>query len=122
MLCTMWCLLLSTALASEVLDDGAVMIRPGGEVVTAEAPGWTLLDTASTAEPISLDLVDADLLSVLRLIAEVGQINLVVGDGVSGRVTVRLTDVPWDQALAVILQSQGLAAAPVGEVVLVTPY
>ena len=118
----MWCLLLSAALASEVLADGAVMIRPGGEVLAADAPGWTLLDGASTAKPLSLDLVDADLLSVLRLIAEVGEINLVVGDGVTGRVTVRLTDVPWDQALAVILQSQGLAAAPVGEVVLVTAY
>ncbi len=115
-------MVLSLAFAGEVADDGAVMIRPGGEVVAAEAPGWSLLDAPGTGTPLSLDLVDADLLAVLRLIAEVGQINLVVGDGVSGRVTVRLVDVPWDQALAVVLQSQGLAAAPAGEVVLVTAY
>ncbi len=118
----MWCVWLGLALAGDEPDDGAVLIRPGGEVVAAQAPLWTLAAPDSTAETVSLDLVDADLLAVLRLIAEVGRINLVVGDGVSGRVTVRLTDVPWDQALAVILQSQGLAAARAGQVVLVTPY
>ena len=118
----MWCWVLSLAVAAEVAQDGAVMIRPGGEVVAAEGPGWTLLDSPDSGVPVSLDLVEADLLAVLRLLAEVGQVNLVVGDGVSGRVTVRLIDVPWDQALAVVLQSQGLAAVPVGEVVLVTAY
>ncbi len=121
MLVAMWSLLLAPALATEIVD-GAVIIRPGGEVVAAEEPLWSLVPGGGTGKAISLDLVDADLLSVLRLIAEVGGINLVVGDGVSGRVTVRLTDVPWDQALAVILQSQGLAAAAAGSVVLVTPY
>ncbi len=122
MLGWMWTFLLCGALAGPP-DDGAVLIRTGGQVVEAEGGvPWTLLDDQSSAAPISLDLVDADLLYVLRLISDVGQINIVVGDGVSGRVTVRLVDVPWDQALAVILQTHGLAAAPVGEVVLVTRY
>ena len=125
MLVGMWSLFLSLTLvfAESPDDDGAVLIRPGGAVVEVdEQPMWTLLDGESTAAPISLDLVQADLHHVLRLISDVGGINIVVADDVKGQVTVRLVDVPWDQALAVILQTHGLAAAPVGQVVLVTRY
>jgi type II secretory pathway component HofQ len=131
MLDGMLCLWLAMAFADEPKDDapndseprdnGAVLIRVGGQVLQVQdAPLWTQMASDSTAKPISLDLVQADLLSVLRLIAEVGGINIVVGDDVSGRVTVRLVDVPWDQALAVIWRSQGLAAVPFGQIVLVT--
>lgn len=126
----MWSLVLSLSLvfaeSPEVEspdEDGSVLIRAGGEVLEVDQrPLWTLLDEESTAAPISLDLVQADLHHVLRLISEVGGINIVVADDVKGQVTVRLVDVPWDQALAVILQTHGLAAAPVGQVVMVTRY
>ena len=75
----------------------------------------------SSAAPISLDLVDADIHSVLRLIAEVSGMNVVASDEVSGSVTVRLEDVPWDVALQAILASKGLAATVDGNILRVAP-
>ena len=70
---------------------------------------------------ISLDLVDADLRNILRLIAEISELNIVAGDDVKGRVTIRLVDVPWEQALEVILQSQSLGMVRVGNVIRIAP-
>ena len=50
---------------------------------------------------ISLDFKDIEMADVLRLIAEVSDLNVIAGDEVTGRVTIRLVDVPWDQALDV---------------------
>jgi type IV pilus assembly protein PilQ len=61
-----------------------------------------------TGRLISLDFQDADLDNVLRLMADVSGLNIVVGDGVKGKVTVKLINVPWDQALDLILQTHGL--------------
>jgi type IV pilus secretin PilQ/predicted competence protein len=65
---------------------------------------------------ISLDLQDADIESALRIIAEVSNLNIVAGDGVTGKVTLKLVDVPWDQALDVILKSHGLDKVVEGNV------
>ncbi len=65
---------------------------------------------------ISLDLQDADIDSALRIIAEVSNLNIVAGDGVTGKVTLKLVDVPWDQALDVILKSHGLDKVVEGNV------
>ena len=62
----------------------------------------------SEKEPISVDLVEADIRYVLRLFAEVSEFNFVMGDDVQGTITVHLEEVPWDLALAAILQSKGL--------------
>ncbi len=53
---------------------------------------------------VSLDFKDADVHNVLRLLAEVSKLNIVATDDVHGKVTLRLFDVPWDQALDIILQ------------------
>jgi type II secretory pathway component HofQ len=63
---------------------------------------------------ISLSLKDADLREVLRSFAKLGRFNLVLDPGVQGKVTVELHDVPWDQALSVILKTHGLAAEDAG--------
>ena len=67
-------------------------------------------DTRSrySGEPISLDLKDADLKDVLRTFAELTKVNIAIDPDVRGSVTVRLHDVPWDQALDVILRMNGL--------------
>ncbi|MBI4208406.1 MAG: type IV pilus secretin PilQ [Deltaproteobacteria bacterium] len=70
---------------------------------------------------ISLDLKDADIQNVLRLIAEVSQLNVIAGEDVEGKVTMRLVDVPWDQALEVILSSSGLGQKRMGNVVRIAP-
>jgi type IV pilus assembly protein PilQ len=73
-----------------------------------------------TGEKISLDFKDADVLNVLRILAEVSGLNIVATDDVKGRVTVRLVDVPWDQALDIILQSNRLDAVQIGNVLRVS--
>jgi type IV pilus assembly protein PilQ len=65
---------------------------------------------------ISLDFKDVDIADVLRLIAEVSDLNVIAGDEVKGKVTIRLIDVPWDQALDVILLTKGLGFMRVGNV------
>jgi type IV pilus secretin PilQ/predicted competence protein len=57
---------------------------------------------------ISLDLQDADLINVLRLFADVANLNIIIAPDVKGRVTVRMVNVPWDQAMDIILKMNGL--------------
>lgn len=67
-------------------------------------------------EPISLSLRDADLVEVLRSFAKMTDVNLVIDPSVKGKVTVELRDVPWDQALYVIMKSNGLGLEISGNV------
>ena len=64
--------------------------------------------TVWRGEVISLSLKDADLAEVLRSFARLADVNLVIDPAVQGKVTLELHDVPWDQALSVILKSQRL--------------
>jgi type IV pilus secretin PilQ/predicted competence protein len=61
-----------------------------------------------TGEPITLDFKDGDLQDVFRLFADISGLNVVVNPGVSGKVTLKLNEVPWDQALDLILKTNGL--------------
>jgi len=70
---------------------------------------------------ISLDFKDADIKNILRLIAEVSNFNIITADDVSGKITMRLVDVPWDQALDVILQARSLGMVQVGNVIRIAP-
>ncbi|MDI6763565.1 MAG: type IV pilus secretin PilQ [Thermodesulfobacteriota bacterium] len=74
-----------------------------------------------TGRKISLDFKDADIKNILRLIAEVSNFNIITADDVSGKITMRLVDVPWDQALDVILQSRSLGMVQVGNVIRIAP-
>jgi type II secretory pathway component GspD/PulD (secretin) len=71
--------------------------------------------------PISVSLRDAPLPEVLRTFARLAGFNLVLDSSVQGSVTVELNDVPWDQALALILKVHGLAAEVDGQLWLVSP-
>jgi type IV pilus secretin PilQ/predicted competence protein len=66
---------------------------------------------------VSLDFKDADVHNVLRLLAEVSKLNIVATDDVRGKVTLRLFDVPWDQALDIVLQVLGLESEQEGNVI-----
>jgi type IV pilus assembly protein PilQ len=70
---------------------------------------------------VSLDFKDADIKNILRLIAEVSNFNIITADDVSGKITMRLVDVPWDQALDVILQTRSLGMVQVGNVIRIAP-
>ncbi len=66
---------------------------------------------------ISLDFQQADISNVLRLIAEVSGFNIVVGEGVKSKVTMKLVSVPWDQALDMLLKMNGLGMIKQGNIV-----
>jgi len=70
---------------------------------------------------ISLDFKEVDIADVLRLIAEVSDLNVIAGDEVNGKVTIRLVDVPWDQALDIILLTKGLGFMRIGNVLRIAP-
>lgn len=74
-----------------------------------------------TGERLSLNFQDIEVRSVLATLAQFTGLNLVASDSVTGRVTLNLNDVPWDQALALILQSQGLSSREQGNVIVVAP-
>lgn len=74
-----------------------------------------------TGERITLDFQNADLLNVLRLIAEVSGLNIITADGVGGKISMRMRDVPWDQALDIILKTKGLGKVQEGNVVRIAP-
>jgi type IV pilus secretin PilQ/predicted competence protein len=60
---------------------------------------------------ISLDLQDADLVNVMRLFAEIANLNVILAPDVRGKVTVRMVNIPWDQAMDIILKMNGLGYA-----------
>ena len=70
-----------------------------------------------TGQKISLDFKDADIKNVFRLLAEVSGLNIVVTNDVNRRVTVRLVEVPWDQAMDLIITTNGLDKEQIGNVV-----
>ncbi|HBS17505.1 MAG TPA: type IV pilus secretin PilQ, partial [Halomonas sp.] len=74
-----------------------------------------------TGDRLSLNFQDIEVRAVLATLAEFTGLNLVASDSVTGRVTLNLNDVPWDQALALILQSQGLSSREQGNVIVVAP-
>ncbi|MFW5818342.1 MAG: type IV pilus secretin PilQ [Desulfovermiculus sp.] len=74
-----------------------------------------------TGSPISLDLQDADIKHVLRLISEVGDYNLILDESVSGTISLKLEKVPWDQALDVVLQQKGLGLVKHGNILRIAP-
>jgi type IV pilus assembly protein PilQ len=70
---------------------------------------------------IDLDMKDADIHNVLRLLSDVGRVNIVTSDSVSGQVTIRVRNVPWDQALETVLQAKGLGMVRQGNMIRVAP-
>ncbi len=70
---------------------------------------------------IDLDLKDADIHNILRLLADVGHVNIVTADDVGGSVTIRMNDVPWDQALDVVLSAKSLGMVRSGNLIRVAP-
>ncbi|MGL4564170.1 MAG: type IV pilus secretin PilQ [Halioglobus sp.] len=70
---------------------------------------------------ISLNFQDIEIRAVLQLIADFTELNLVASDTVQGRITLRLQNVPWDQALELVLKTKGLDKRQIGNVLMVAP-
>jgi len=74
-----------------------------------------------SGEKISLNFQHIELRALLQVIADFTRINIIASDAVSGAATVRLIDVPWDQALDIVLQSKGMSSRRQGNVIWVAP-
>jgi type IV pilus secretin PilQ/predicted competence protein len=88
-----------------------------GAAVAAEASRLDRGKKNYTGQKLSLDFKDADIKNVFRLLAEVSGLNIVVTNDVNRKVTVRLVDVPWDQALDLLIDTNGLGKEQIGNVV-----
>ncbi len=80
----------------------------------SQGPGYT-------GEKLSLNFQNIETRSLLQVIADFTNFNIVTSDSVTGSVTLRLKDVPWDQALDIILQAKGLGMRKTGNVLLIAP-
>lgn len=74
-----------------------------------------------TGQRLTLNFQDIETRAVLQLLAEVSGLNMVVSDSVTGNVTLRLRNVPWDQALDIVLATKGLDKRQVDNVVMIAP-
>lgn len=99
-------------------DLGQSMAAQGALAVSSTD---SLAGTKYVGRKISIDVREADLHNIFRMISNVSKLNIVAGDNVKGKVTVRLTDVPWDQALDVILRSKNLGYERNGNIVRIAP-
>lgn len=125
--------------ASATGDKASVVIEPSGayDYSAYQADGKLTisvrpltnedLDRRNTEKPaysgekLSLNFQDIDVRSVLQLIADFTSLNLVASDTVQGGITLRLQNVPWDQALDLVLKTKGLDKRKIGNVLLVAP-
>src|SRR3569832_2456981 len=74
-----------------------------------------------TGEKLSLNFQDIEVRAALQIIADFTSLNIVVSDAVKGSISLRLKDVPWDQALDLILKTKSLGMRKMGNVMLVAP-
>jgi type IV pilus assembly protein PilQ len=124
----------------EVLDQGAttrMVIEPKGaweysayqtdnkfivEVkVLKEDPNKLVQGSGYAGEKLNLNFQSIEVRALLQVLADFTGLNIVVSDTVAGTVTLRLKDVPWDQALDIVLQSKGLQKRKNGNVVIIAP-
>lgn len=105
-------------LAYQTEDQLTVSVKP---ISKAEQERRNADRFAYTGEKLSLNFQDIDVRSVLQLIADFTDLNLVASDTVQGNITLRLQSVPWDQALDLVLKTKGLDQRKVGNVLLIAP-
>jgi type IV pilus assembly protein PilQ len=98
---------------------GVIAVQPGA-LPPAPPAGIPGMKKDYKGAPMTMDFVNADVTNILRLIGEVSNLNIVWGPEVKGIVSMRLKDVPWDQALDLILDNNNLAKREQGNVIWVT--
>jgi type II secretory pathway component HofQ len=104
-------------LVAEVRNNVLRIGRPS-DVAPAREAGQT---KTFTGAPISFDLEKMDLVEALREIAAHGRASVEVAEGVMGKVTLKLNDVPWDQAFDLVVRTNGLTWTRTGDVIRVEP-
>ncbi len=117
--------------AEEVIAEETPASEKTIEAILEEAPEEVIPEEAEieeapevskyVGEKISIDFQDAELIHVFRLIADISGLNIVVSPDVKGKFSMRLTDVPWDQALDIILRNYGLSKSIAGNILRIAP-
>ncbi len=105
-----------TAKATSAAEVLAGSLEASGTPMPGQPETASASDPKYTGQPISLDLKDVDLKDFFRLIHEISGLNVIVDPDVTGTVTMVLDDVPWDQALAIVLRDNGLGEQLQGNV------
>jgi type IV pilus assembly protein PilQ len=106
--------------AQEPMPQPGGGAQPGTQTVIL--PGSEQLGARQyTGDLISLDFKDGDIQDIFRLFADISGLNIVVQPGVSGRITLKLVEVPWDQALELILKTNKLGYIVEGNVIRIAP-
>jgi type IV pilus assembly protein PilQ len=136
-----WQLLSRLPVLCCLLAAGLLLSRPGLAADSGAAAGGAVIADAAAAtdgevgaavagvgngspysgEPISMNFQNIDVRAALQILADFNDFSLVVGDSVSGSMTLRLAEVPWDQALDLVLRPQGLGKRLIGTVLYVAP-
>ncbi len=96
-----------------IIDVRQVVEDPN-KLVKGNKPGYA-------GEKLSLNFQNIEVRSVLQVIADFTGLNIITSDTVTGNITLRLKDVPWDQAMDIIMQNKGLAMRKIGNVITVAP-
>ena len=115
------------SMAYQTGNEYVVEISPKREAMASRAGASTTSPTIGgsggryVGKPVTFNFQDVPVRTVLQLIAEESNLNIVVADTVSGSVTLRLINVPWDQALEILLRAKGLDQRRDGNVVWVAP-
>ncbi|GHC28990.1 fimbrial protein [Kushneria pakistanensis] len=107
----------AVAMATQRGREAVIRVSPADSAAAGRQQAQFPFD----GKRISLNFEDIDVRTVLSILADEVGLNLVVSDTVSGNVTINLRQVPWDQALDLILQTRGLASRRSGDVLLVAP-
>jgi len=104
-------------LAYQTGDEYILSVKP----LSANEKQERLNEFNYVGDRISLNFQNIEVRAVLQLIADFTELNLVASDTVSGSITLRLQNVPWDQALELVLKTKGLDSRQIGNVLMVAP-
>jgi len=91
------------------------------DIAAARQGGAKSSKFAYSGQKVTFDFKDIDIRNALKLIAEMSKLNIIMSDDVKGTLTMRLVDVPWDQALDLILSARGLGKEQEGNVIRIAP-
>lgn len=99
---------------NKFIIDVRQVVEDPNKLVKGNKPGYA-------GEKLSLNFQNIEVRSVLQVIADFTGLNIITSDTVAGNLTLRLKDVPWDQAMDIIMQNKGLSMRKTGNVILVAP-
>ncbi|MEZ7847226.1 MAG: type IV pilus secretin PilQ [Polaromonas sp.] len=115
---TCWQALVAAALGQAVVSTALATTAKPVEVVAAKQ---ATLESSTDTDLITLNFQNIEIHALLRIMAEFTGLNIVVSDSVMGAVTLRLKEVPWQQALEIILASRGLGMLQAGNILHIAP-